>query len=415
MNRKTVLLYTSPARGHLYPMMDVALALKEEGYHVIVQTLADEQNNVEGQGLHHAAIAEAIEAKVLEDYRESNPIAQLKTTFDCWLTRAKHEIEDLRVTVSTYELDLLIVDANTWGAAAYAESLREPWVMFMPYCLPISSPDTPAFGLGFAPPDHLLHRLRDRIVNRFTNRALKPYIDGLNRLRAELSVPQLDRYEQIFDRPDRVLYRTAEPFDYPRENWPDHIIAVGPGLWAPAHEKPEWLDALPSPRILVTVSTERQNDGAIIETAIQALSNQSGSLIITSAALDPADFTNAHSNVHIHKFLPHAEIIPEMDLVITHGGMGTTQRALAAGVPVCVIPWGRDQRETARRVEVSGSGTMLPKSRLNAKHLHAAAIEAMSRKEGAANIARAFAQAGGAQRAVEEINRLMGSLKTVAG
>lgn len=37
---KTILIYTSPARGHLYPMMDVALELKEQGHDVIIQTLA---------------------------------------------------------------------------------------------------------------------------------------------------------------------------------------------------------------------------------------------------------------------------------------------------------------------------------------------------------------------------------------
>jgi UDP:flavonoid glycosyltransferase YjiC (YdhE family) len=103
-----------------------------------------------------------------------------------------------------------------------------------------------------------------------------------------------------------------------------------------------------------------------------------------------------------------------MDLVITHGGMGTTQRALAAGVPVCVIPWGRDQRETARRVAVSGSGTMLPKNKLSVQRLRGAVTQALNRQAGAEIIAHAFKQAGGAPRAVEEITALMEKEK-VAG
>ena len=34
------------------------------------------------------------------------------------------------------------------------------------------------------------------------------------------------------------------------------------------------------------------------------------------------------------------------------GGAGATQKALASGVPVCVVPFGCDQLEVARRVEV---------------------------------------------------------------
>ena len=42
---------------------------------------------------------------------------------------------------------------------------------------------------------------------------------------------------------------------------------------------------------------------------------------------------------------------------VTHGGMGATQKALDHGVPVCVVPFGRDRYEVARRVEVARGGT----------------------------------------------------------
>lgn len=38
----TILIYTSPARGHLYPVMDIAFALRAAGHRVIVKTLSDE-------------------------------------------------------------------------------------------------------------------------------------------------------------------------------------------------------------------------------------------------------------------------------------------------------------------------------------------------------------------------------------
>jgi len=404
---KTILIYTSPARGHLYPMMDVAIELRKKGFNVLVQTLSSEKEHVEKEGITHLSISSEIESLELQDYNESNPISQFKSAFRSWLSRAPHEIEDLKESCNKFNPDLLIVDVNTWGAGAYAESENDPWVMFTPYCLPISSSDTPAFGPGFSPPTNVIHRIRDRIVEMLVQKAVKPVISELNQIRSSLQVSALGKYEDIFTKPDLVLYRTAVPFDYPRKNWPKNILAIGPGLWAPSGSKPGWIEKLPTPKILVSISTEMQNDGAIIKTALRALGDQEGSVIVTTAALNPDRFEAPHKNVHITKFLSHAQVIPDMDLVVTHGGMGTTQRALAAGVPVCVIPWGRDQSETARRVEVSGSGTMLPKNKLNEKRLRAAIAQALNCKQGAKTIAQAFKEAGGARGAVETIDDLI--------
>ena len=85
--------------------------------------------------------------------------------------------------------------------------------------------------------------------------------------------------------------------------------------------------------------------------------------------------------------------------------MGVTQKALAAGVPVCAVPFGRDQPEVARRVEVSGAGTRLPASRLTPERLRAAVRGAMACKAGAERIAAAFSATGprAAADALEEI------------
>ena len=403
----TVLIYTSPARGHLYPMMDIAIEFRNEGYEVIVQTLSNEKEHVEKENIQHIPISKVIESLELEDFKENNPVAQFKAAFRCWLSRAPHEIADLRHSVDKCNPDLLIVDVNSWGAGAYAESQGQPWIMFMPYCLPVSSSDTPAFGPGFAPPGNFMHRLRDRVVDGMVQKAVKSMIDELNTMRSELNVSSVGKYEELFYKPDLLLYLTAEPFDYPRKHWPENILPIGPGLWAPPGETPEWIKDLPSPKILVSVSTEMQDDGAIIETALSALSEQQGSIIVTTSALDPDRFKTSRDNVYITKFLPHAQVIPQMDLIVTHGGMGTTQRALAAGVPVCVVPWGRDQNETARRVEISVCGTMLPKNKLNEKRLREAVRGAMNCSQGAATIAKAFKEAGGAKRAVKAITDLL--------
>jgi UDP:flavonoid glycosyltransferase YjiC (YdhE family) len=87
--------------------------------------------------------------------------------------------------------------------------------------------------------------------------------------------------------------------------------------------------------------------------------------------------------------------------------MGITQKALSRGVPVCVVPFGRDQLETARHVEVAGAGTRLPAQRLSAERLRKAVRAATARRDGARRMARAFERAGGAPAAADAFEGLL--------
>jgi MGT family glycosyltransferase len=402
----TVLIYTSPARGHLYPIMDVALALQDAGHRVVVQTLAGEKRHLEAAGVEHRSIAPQIEDIELADYRARGTKGQFEAALRSWAARAPHEVVDMQATQADVQPDITVVDANCWGAAALAESTGHPWAMFMPYCLPVPSPDAPAFGPGFSPPRNTLERVRDRVVWAALDRMASSSLTMLNTLRAELGVPRLHGLPDLYLQSGALLYRTAEPFEYPRRDWPDQVHLIGPGLWSPTAERPSWLDALPRPRVLVSVSTELQEDGAIVDAALTALADQPGSIIVTTSALDPTRFVAPNDRTRILRFVSHAAVMDAVDVVVTHGGMGTTQRALAAGVPLVVVPWGRDQKESARRVQHSGAGVMLAPKQLAPDRLRAAVRAARERTEGARRVAAAFATAGGATRAVEILQGL---------
>jgi len=87
--------------------------------------------------------------------------------------------------------------------------------------------------------------------------------------------------------------------------------------------------------------------------------------------------------------------------------MGITQRALAHGVPVVAVPFGRDQPEVARRVEAAGAGIRLPARRLTPARLREAVLRATERKAGAQRIAAAFARTGGAAAAADVLEGLI--------
>ena len=53
--------------------------------------------------------------------------------------------------------------------------------------------------------------------------------------------------------------------------------------------------------------------------------------------------------------------------VVCHSGMGIVQKAIAAGVPIAAVPFGRDQPEVARRVVEAGAGVQLRAKDLDAR------------------------------------------------
>jgi UDP:flavonoid glycosyltransferase YjiC (YdhE family) len=110
----------------------------------------------------------------------------------------------------------------------------------------------------------------------------------------------------------------------------------------------------------------------------------------------------------VERFLAHGPLLDRAVCAVTHGGMGATQKALARGVPVCAVPFGRDQLEVARRVQIADAGTRLPASRLTAPRLRSKVAEAITKSEGAARVAAGFKAAGGPPAAADAIeNRLL--------
>jgi MGT family glycosyltransferase len=170
---------------------------------------------------------------------------------------------------------------------------------------------------------------------------------------------------------------------------------VGPCEWDPPAEPPRWLDEITAPIVLVTTSSEFQDDGRLVQAALDALADEAVAVVATVPAGDPGRFA-VPANAHVEHFVPHGLVLDRAACAVTHGGMGATQKALARGVPVCAVPFGRDQFEVARRVEIAGAGTRLPAKRLRPDRLRNKIREAMSKVGGARRVAQAFAAAGGA-------------------
>ncbi|MBJ7354845.1 MAG: glycosyltransferase family 1 protein [Thermoleophilaceae bacterium] len=396
-----ILAYTSPARGHLFPLMPILLELAARGHDVSLRTLASEVALARQLGLDAAPIDPRIEAIEHDDFGARNSRAALTRVADVFTRRAALDGPDFDAAIEAHEPDATIIDFNCWGAMSSAEAGGSAWATFCPYPTMLGSADAPPFGPGFAPARGPAGRMRDRLARPMILGAVeKAWLPGLNAIRAERNLNALKSADDLVLAPPLMLYMTAEPFDYPRSDWPESFVMVGPCAWEPDAAAPPWVDELDRPVILVTTSSEFQDDGELIETAFAALADLPYEIVATAPAGDAAKF-RAPENGRVEQFVPHGKLLGHAVCAVTHGGMGATQKALARGVPVCAVPFGRDQLEVARRVEVSGAGSRLSARRLSVDKLRAKVLEAIELKAGAERIAAAYDATGGAAAAAD--------------
>lgn len=400
-----LLAYTTPNLGHLYPVVPILEELRSRGHEVAVCTRADHVAVLRGLGLDARPLDPGIEAMKPEDWRGRGGVNRIAAALRFAAARAHLELEQLPVLVDELEPDALLVDPASFGAFAYAQAVRRPWALYSPFALPMSSVDVPPWGPGLPPARGRSGRLRDALVRALAAAAYQRALEAAKPIRVRVGLPPDTSIDGPWRAAPLVLLLSAVPFEYPRRDWAPNVRVVGPCLWEPPQPPIPWLNALEEPAILITASSVFQNDRVLLETALAAFPEPSVSLVASAAAHDARAF-NAPAHARIEPFLPYSQVIPRCACVVTQGGMGTVQQALAAGVPVCAVPFARDQLENARRVEVAGAGTRLSPRRLTTRRLRHAIEEAIGRRAGAIRIAEAFARLDAPRTAADELEAL---------
>jgi UDP:flavonoid glycosyltransferase YjiC (YdhE family) len=136
-----------------------------------------------------------------------------------------------------------------------------------------------------------------------------------------------------------------------------------------------WLDARPPrPVAYFTLGTVfNMESGDLFHRVLAALGDLDVNAVATvGREIDPETLGPQPEHVRVERFVPQSALLPHCDVAISHGGSGSTIGALAAGVPMVLLPMGADQPDNARRVVALGTGVALDVMRCTPPDVRAA-------------------------------------------
>jgi UDP:flavonoid glycosyltransferase YjiC (YdhE family) len=125
---------------------------------------------------------------------------------------------------------------------------------------------------------------------------------------------------------------------------------------------PDWSRAIEgAPSVYFTLGTVFNHEsGDLFSRVLAGLRELRANLLVTvGREIDPASLGPQPANVRIERFVPQSEVLPHVDLVVSHGGSGSVLGALAHGRPMVVLPIGADQPLNAVRISALGAGRAL--------------------------------------------------------
>jgi MGT family glycosyltransferase len=371
-------LCSTPAQGHTAPLLALARRLVGEGHEVVFFTTRHYRDKVAATGASFVPFAEEYDAHdlmVANPERESSSRRGVRGVKEdlrrIFIGPLPGQCRDLRGILTDHPADCIVADNMFFGALPLALGPREArpalaCVGVMPY--PACSRDTAPFGVAFQPGHGRLAHARNAAMNWATQHGMA---DIQRFARRRLAEAGWDRgfAGYLIDLPPKVVdayfQATVAGFEYPRSDLSPTVRFVGPILAAssPAFDVPSWWHEVEGDRPVVHVTQgtlDNADLGRLLLVTADALADDDVLVVATTGGPDPEPLRpRLPPNVRLERFIPHDRLLPHVDAMVTNGGYGGVQQALANGVPLVVAGDSEDKPEVAARVHWSGTGINL--------------------------------------------------------
>ena len=313
------------AYGHLFPMLPLAVACQDAGHEVVVATGAPFLDRLPVRTV-PGLPAEVELAWAEQEVRRRHPdLHGFEATLAMFGDVTAGATTPTMLDVLTSErADLLVTEPLHLGAAIAGDLLELP---------------TLDFAIGLAP---------------FMAATLHPVTIGYQRglwLERGRTPPDAKLLGQA------LLDPCPPSLQLPYDDAPR--LPIRSVAWRGAETPlPGWLTAgTTRPRVYLTLGTVSFGAVDVLRRAASEIAALDVDLLVAVGPEgDPTLLGELPDNVHVERFVPQAEVLERVDLIVHHGGTGTVLAALEAGLPQVILAQGADQPFNADLISQSGAG-----------------------------------------------------------
>jgi MGT family glycosyltransferase len=373
VDAKTIVFFPEGAYGPTNNCVGIGDVLRRRGHRVVFIVEESFAGTLEGQGFEERLMrltpppeTAEVPGQFWKDFiRDTAPVFRKPTidqlaefiapTFKALIDGAKYVDDRLAEIIEELQPDLVVED-NVVTFPALLTSGR-PWARIMS-CNPAEMKDhlvpPPFSGLPTTNAFHwddywaAYHRALDEIHADFSEFC------------QERGAPPLSYEDFIHESPWLNLYLYPEEIDYPRArslgpHW--HNLQASVRATDPDWELPEALAGGEEPLIYLSMGSLGSADVGLMRKLVAELADAPYRVLVSKGP--QAGEYELAPNMAGTEFLPQTKILPQVDLVITHGGNNTVTESLYFGKPMVLLPLFWDQHDNAQRVDESGFGVRL--------------------------------------------------------
>ncbi len=401
------------ASGHINPLLPLGKELQKRGHKVTCFLTLDGEEMVQAAGLDFQAIApdqypKGTSAKNLAEIGQLQGTAAVRRTVQSVTNSTAALFETIPQEMRRLGIDALIVDQVSPSGGTIAEKLAIPFVSFAGALVLNRDPLIPPFMTIWDYNPSFIGVIRNKIGYKLLDSLTRPLNELINRQRQEWGLIPYQNINQRYSPIAQISQQPAE-FEFPRQNLPAHFHFTGP-----FHDS--------STRKTIPFPYEKLTGQPLIYASLGTIQNrlQSAFNAIAEACADlPVQLVlslgNTDSNIQITTknalvvpYAPQLELLTRASLTITHAGLNTTLESLAQAVPMVAIPITNDQPGVSARIKWSGTGEVIPISRLEVPRLRKAIEKVLSfpsYRENALRMQKVLQKTGGVKMAADIVEK----------
>lgn len=407
-----------PYPGHLNPQAALGRELQARGHQVTALQIPDLELKVRSEGLNFRPIGESLYqpgslATMFQQLAQLNEIEALQYSVEFCRHIADIICQDAPAAIEAAGIEALIVDQLEPVGETIAESLHLPFVCVSCGQAIHRRPDVPPFFTPWSYQNTGWAKLRNQVAYVILDRSCQPILQVINRYRQQWKLPP---YRHIYASNAHLAHISQQPaaFEFPCANLPPHLHYVGPlRNSAPQTVSFPFERLTGQPLIYASLGSVQNTKQKLFHCIAEACLGLNVQLVITHGGGMSAEAARSlPGSPLVVEYAPQLEVLAKASLTITHGGLNTVMDSLSQGVPLVAIPITFEQPGNSARIRSTGTGEVIPVSRLNVAKLRTAIQRVLSEekyRQNAQRIQRSIAEAGGVQRAADIIEQVIPS------